>query len=306
MSRRAWRLALAAGLALLVAAEVIVRGVGLVDFPVYAVDSQVGYYPQPNQAGRLMQKRHWVFNDRSMGIAAPWKATDKTDILLIGNSVVLGGTPYDQPAKVTPLMQSQLAATCAVWPVATGGWSAVNALNFLERNTDIVDGNDFFVWEYMAHGLTRPTAWLGEAKFPTHTPLWAGGYVMHKWLDEWIASPPAQVPATAATVADNYQRFEAMLSRLARAGHRRGSGIVLLYPDRNQLAGARLGLEWMPERPRIERMARDHGLLIVDVASQPQWTDTLYRDDVHPTPQGNAVLAGILVRAVRQALGGGC
>ena len=304
MSPRTLRGVSAGLVALLVVTEVVVRSAGLVDFPIYQVDDHVGYLPQPNQAGTLMHARHWVFNDRSMGIATPWKASDKTDILLIGNSVVLGGTPYDQIDKIAPLMQSRLAAACAVWPVATGGWSAVNALNFLERNPDLVDGTDFFVWEYMAHGLTRPTPWLGETKFPTRTPLWAGGYVVHKWFVEWLAAPPPQGLATAATVADNYRRFDAMLARLSRADQ--PAGIVLLYPDRNQLAGARLGLEWMPERPRIERMAHEHGLLVVDVSSQPEWTDALYRDDVHPTREGNVVLAGILVRAVRLALGGGC
>lgn len=310
MSRRAWRLALAAIGALLVVVEVTVRALGLVDFPIYTVDPDIGYFLQPNQAGAFLGKNRWVFNDRSLGVGAAWQPSHRTNVVVIGNSVVLGGNPYDQKDKVVPLIQSQLGATCAVWPVATGGWSTVNETRFLERNPDIVQGTDLFVWEYAAHGLTRPTAWRGEELFPTQRPLWATGYLLRKPLFERFPPPPNLVPATAATVADNYARFEQMLAQLSvpRSDKklRKPTGIIFLYPDRNQLEGARLGLEWLPDRARIERIAAAHGLTVIDVSSQPQWTDSMYRDDVHPTPAGNAALAAILAPVIRQALGGGC
>lgn len=306
MKARSAIAALALVAASLVAVEAGVRWCGVVDFPIYALDDHVGYQPQPAQSGRFLGTNRWVFNDRGLGVEAPWRPSDKTDVVVIGNSVVLGGNPYDQQDKLAPLIQAQLGASCAVWPVATGGWSTVNELRFLERNPDIVAATDFFVWEYMAHGMTRPTLWRGDELFPTRRPLWATGYLLRKLYFEHFPPSFKQAPATAASVAENYARFEAMVAKLSRTGGRQPPGIVFLYPDRNQLEGARLGLEWLSDRPQVNRIAAAHGLLVVDVASQPQWVDALYRDDVHPTREGNAVLADILARAIHQALGGGC
>lgn len=310
MTRSALRLSLVAVLTLLLVIEATVRAVGLVDFPIYALDHDIGYLPRSNQSGAFIGTNRWVFNDRSLGVGAAWRPHDRTNIVVIGNSVVLGGNPYDQQDKVVPLIQSQLEVSCAVWPVATGGWSTVNETRFLERNPDIVSGADFFLWQYAAHGLTRPTPWRGEELFPTQRPLWATGYVLRKMLFEWFPPPPLLVSATAESVADNYARFEEMLVKLSLpkpgGNPHKPAGVIFLYPDRSQLEGAHLGLEWLPDRARIDRIAATHGLTVIDVSKQPQWTDAMYRDDVHPTRAGNAALARILAHAIRQALGGRC
>ncbi len=306
MSGRAWRLALLAVVALFAVVEVGVRSLGLVDFPIYAVDDSVGYFPQPNQAGAFLGKNRWVFNGSSMGIEAPWKPSDRTDVLLIGNSVILGGNNYDQPDKVAPLMQMRVDAKCAIWPVATGGWGTVNEYRFLDRHPDIVEGADFFVWEIMAHQMAGPQSWTRETATPTQHPWWATGYVVRKLLHDkfpqWKLPEPERRSISAAELANYYQQFEAMLERLQRASRRKPAGIIFLYPDRQQLQGARQGLEWFTERDRIERIAASHGLVLIDITSYPQWTDAMYRDQVHPTAEGNAVLAEILGQRLRQLL----
>lgn len=309
MSRRSGRLALATGLALLVVTEVAVRALGLVDFPIYAVHGDIGYFPQPNQSGAFLGRNRWVFNERSMGIETPWKPSGRTtDVLLIGNSVVLGGNNYDQPDKVAPQMQRHVGAQCAIWPVATGGWGTVNEYRFLERHPDIVEGTDFFVWEIMAHQMAGPQRWTRETAIPTQHPWWATGYVVRKLLQDqfpqWTLPAPERHSVSDAELANYYQRFELMLDRLSRASGRQPAGIVFLYPDRQQLQGARQGLEWLTDRPQIERIAAAHHLVLIDVTRYPQWTDAMYRDQVHPTAQGNAVLANILTQALRLDLPG--
>jgi hypothetical protein len=64
-----------------------------------------------------------------MGVAAAWQPSERTDILLIGNSVVSGGNAYDQPEKLTSRLQEKLGQHCAAWPVAAGGWATVNTAN---------------------------------------------------------------------------------------------------------------------------------------------------------------------------------
>ena len=149
-----WAVVALASLALLVLTELGVRVAGLVDFPTYLRDDYFGYVPRPEQSGRFLTTNAWFFNDRSMGVAEPWRPQpERTDILLIGNSIVLGGNPYDQKDKLGPLVQSLLNATCKVWPVAAGGWSTVNEFRFLERRPDVAAGADFFIWEVMAYQM---------------------------------------------------------------------------------------------------------------------------------------------------------
>lgn len=308
MNRHQWGWGAAVGVATLITVEVAVRALGWVDFPVYAMDAEIGYYPQPNQAGSFLGKNRWVFNDRSMGIEKPWQPSDRTDVLLIGNSVILGGNNYDQPDKVTPQMQKHVTEQCTIWPVATGGWGTVNEYRFLDRHPDIVGGADFFIWEIMAHQMAGAQGWTRETAIPTHHPWWATGHVVRKLLHDnfpqWTLPTPRPQTVSHEELDHYYRQFEAMLTRLERNAGRKPAGIIFLYPDRQQLQGARQGLEWLADREKFVNIASAHGLVLIDITRYPQWTDAMYRDQVHPTAQGNAVLATILTQALRRTMPG--
>ena len=237
-----------------------------------------------------------------MGIAEHWNPAGRTDILVIGNSVVLGGNSYDQDDKLVPQIQRRLGPACAAWPVAAGGWNAVNELRFLESNPDIVAGADFFVWEYMAQGFARAAPWTSDTAFPTDRPLWATANVVRKVLAERFPNPPPAAAAPPGNPEDNAAAFAAMLARLSRRTPPRTAGIVVLYPDRREFARARQGLEWLPERAWVESLAVANRLRMIDLAREPRWTEAMYRDAVHPTREGNALIAEIVAEVVRASL----
>src|SRR6476620_6499984 len=137
---------------LLAAAELISRLSGIVDVPTYSVDDEIGYIPAPNQSGRFLNRNAWVFNDRSMGTGKNWDPTKRQNLLLIGNSIVIGGNPLDQKERLGTLIEKNLNGKYDVWPVAAGGWSNVNETVYLNRNPDVVSHANFFVWEYMDGG----------------------------------------------------------------------------------------------------------------------------------------------------------
>lgn len=287
--------------ALVALTELGVRVAGLADFPTYMRDDYFGYVPRPGQSGRFLQTNAWFFNDRSMGVAEPWQPLpNRTDILLIGNSIVLGGNLYDQKDKLGPLIQSRLNATCAVWPVAAGGWSTVNEFRFLERHPDVPAGADFFIWEVMANQMDGAASWQRETMHPTEHPLWATAYVVRKALDQRFPSTAKFVQRAPADAAPHYAQFEKMVAQLVASGRRRRGGVIFLYPDQRQLVSARRGQAWLPERDRISRIAVANGLGIVDIANEPRWTEAMYRDGVHPTEEGNRMLALILEEAVHR------
>jgi len=289
---------------LLAVTELAVRLSGVGDFATYNVDGQIGYIPKPNQSGSFLRTHTWVFNDRSMGTALPWDPAKRPDILLIGNSIVMGGNPFDQKDKLGPQIQGLIGEAYAVWPIAAGGWTNVNEMVYLGRNPDVAQAGRFFVWEYMSGGLSALASWHSDYTFPRDHPLWASWYAFQRYVwPHLFHAHLSELPPVGAPEPEQVKRFEASLAGLCRGTKPKCPGLLFLYPAKTELLQARQGREWLKERGEIERIAVENGLSILDIAKWPQWNEDLYREDgVHPTVQGNVVLATILSAAIREGL----
>lgn len=286
-----------------ISTETGIRLSGIIDFPTYTIGNDIGYIPKPAQSGTFLNKNSWVFNDRSMGTENHWNPSKRPNILVIGNSVVMGGNPYAQKDKVGPLIQRGVGESYAVWPIAAGGWTNVNQTVYLEKNPDVAKAANFFIWEYMSGGLSRLNAWPGEYVFPSKKPTWASWYVLRRYLlPRFIEFNMNDLPPTGTLHPSNLANFESAISRLASASSKKIPGILFIYPVEAEFFAAKNGVEWLPERKVIEKIAASHGLKIVDIARHPEWNENLYRDGIHPTGEGNVVLARILVSAVTDAL----
>jgi hypothetical protein len=302
--RISWRAALLSLLVVLGGVELGVRASGLVDFPLYDTDGQIGYIPKPSQAGSFMNENTWVFNDKSMGTAQLWQPQGKLNVLLIGNSIIMGGNPYPQDRKVGPLVQARLGERFAVWPIAAGGWSNVNQSVYMQRHPEVSKAASFFVWEYMQGGLSRPNQWAGEYVFPTHKPPVATWYFLRRYvLPKFFSFNMNELPPTGQTAQQNVEFFERELSRLCASTGRAVPGILFIYPAKQQYQQGRAGQEWLQERQQIEGIAKAHHLNVVDVSTRPEWNESMYREGTHPTVQGNEVLAGILAAEIAATMG---
>jgi len=83
---------------------------------------------------------------------------------------------------------------------------------------------------------------------------------------------------------------EAALHSFLRSTDKRVT--VVLYPDKPEsLDRAR----WRQTiSPHVELLRRAGVARIIDVMDDPRWSHGYYRDGIHPTPQGYAVLARII------------
>jgi lysophospholipase L1-like esterase len=94
-----------------------------------------------------------------------------------------------------------------------------------------------------------------------------------------------------------------MITSLSHATGSSPANIIWLYPKEFEYLEAKNGKEWLSDRAEIDSIAAAAGVTVVDIANQPEWNETLYRaDGVHPTVEGNAVLANILAAAFRNSL----
>jgi hypothetical protein len=198
-----------------------------------------------------------------------------------------------------------LGGAYQIWPAAIGGWTNVNEMAYLRRNTDVVKAADFFVWEYMSGGLSGPNPWAGDYVFPSHRPLWATGYVIRRYvLPRFFNFNTNELPRSGE-LQDHYLKdFRASIALLRDSTKRVHPGMIFLYPTKKELLVAKQPGGWLQERAALDALCADYGLTLVDVAANPRWQPSLYRDGVHPTIEGNVVLAGILSAAIAASLAG--
>jgi hypothetical protein len=103
-----------------------------------------------------------------------------------------------------------------------------------------------------------------------------------------------ELPPAGDANGQNVKRFDQELQRLDGC-----PGFLLLYPVREELHAARHGKPWMPEYDAVTSLARKHHLGVIDVAEDPRWNESKYRDGIHPTITGNHVLAEVIGEAVQ-------
>lgn len=302
MNRSKWiKAALGLPVLGLILAEGAVRGAGMVDFPIYDHNDSIGYIVKPNQAGKFLNKNAWAFNALSMPTADAWNPKVRPNLLLIGNSIIMGGNPYDQNDKVAPLLQAKLGGKVSVWPVAIGGWTNVNEAAYLEQHPDVAKSANYFIWEYMQGGLSQLAPWHSDYVFPSHNPLWATGYVLRRYvLPKFIHFGNAsELPPTGALDSANLMRFERQIDVLCKAVGKDTSGTLFLYPTKAQLILARQGKEWLPERGALLLVAKRHHLRVVDLAVHREWKESFYREGTHPTVEGNQAITSLLKRELK-------
>ena len=294
-------LAVATVFSTLVLGEFLVRMLGFVDFPIYETDGQIGYVIKANQHGVFLRTNDWYFNNESMPVQKDFEPNDHPNVLLIGNSIIMGGNAYKQQDKLTPIIQHRLGAWPVVWPIAIGGWTQINEMVYLDRHPEVVRTADYIAWEYMNGGLSGANPWQSEYTFPTHHPVYATWYFIRRYLLSRLPSfSQSELPVLGDASAENIETFDRHVGSLVGSIAKPHKGFIWLYPTTEQLSEARASKEWLPERAQIERIATQNKLRVIDIASYPQWNNNLYRDGVHPTTQGNKILADILTQEMRK------
>jgi hypothetical protein len=277
----------------MVSLEILVRAAGLTNFPLYDREPGVDYIARANQAGRFLGRNRWAFNDRHLGVDGAWRAGAHPNVLLVGNSIVMGGNPFDQPEKLGPQLERRLEGL-TVWPAATGGWSTVNEMAFLDDNRDVEASADAVIWEVMPGQFARANPWQGELTFPTRRPVCAFCYVAMRYgvARFWPALAGRETAAPGPRSAAQAARFLAWAEEIARTQHKPLT--ILLYPT---LADWRAAREGRPpaDEAFVRQVASQSGARLIDLMRDPRWSEVYYRsDETHPTPAGVTALAQIL------------
>jgi hypothetical protein len=155
-------------LAIFLILEIVTRLTRISDFPLYEANNKIGYIPQSNQKGKFLWTNDWIFNEYHMG-ANTFKPSNAEDILLIGDSIVLGGNPLKETEKLGPSLKRKINA--AVWPISAGSWGMRNEIIYLNSNPDVVQNIDTFIFVWNSGDFDQASSWSCDLTHPTHAPI---------------------------------------------------------------------------------------------------------------------------------------
>lgn len=289
-----------------VGVELWIRSQGIVDFPIYDTDEGIGYIPKAGQQGSYLNRFPWLVNERNM-TAGPWKPNEKPDLLLIGDSIVWGGEEYRHEEKLGPQLQKHLPGW-SVWAVGASSWSVFNEAEYLKRNPEVMEATDFLLWELNSEDFAAKAGFFTDANTPRARPWSATVYAIRKYLlpvdfKGWLRGMVNQIQPPPVRPSVDPRIAEDKLIEALNLFERRGVPmLILVYPNRaewvaRQQANGRPTMIYEAFLKRIQGLQFSK-LRVVDGRTMSPWSEGDYRDDIHPTAEGNDRLAQFLAKEV--------
>lgn len=164
----------------LIVTEIVLRiGLGLGNPVLSQADSYTGYRFQPNQKLSRFGKRieYNQYSQRSNPIT-PEKLQGTLRILMVGDSVLNGGSPTDQAQIISERLKSKLQTTgksIEVLNASAGSWGIGNQLGYLREFGTFQ--SDAVILQIGTHDLTQPTSKSDrvghDPNYPTHPSMLA-------------------------------------------------------------------------------------------------------------------------------------
>jgi lysophospholipase L1-like esterase len=274
--------------ALALVLEVAARVSGAVDFPLYHADNQIGYIPAPSQQGAFLRKNTWRFNSLSMGAAEFAPSPAAFDVLLVGDSVVLGGNPFREPDRLGPQLSNVLGSP--VWPISAGSWALRNELTYLRLHPNVVRAADAVVFVVNSGDFDQASSWACELTHPQEKPALATVYLFRKYVHGSCDSLRPDMKVPDGNWKDDLTAF---LSRPEAEGK---PILFFLYPNRAEAEDPKLAASQL--EVHIDELRALGIQQTVSVVRDPRWKVGHYQDSVHPTPDGARVLATIIADGI--------
>lgn len=234
-----------------------------------------------------MRTHDWHFNSLHMGAEEfTGQSNDRVrDVLLIGDSIVLGGNPLRDSERLGPALAIALKAR--VWPISAGSWALQNELTWLNENHQVLDRVDDLVILSNSGDFDVPSSWGCSWTHPRTKPTSALWYVLGKYV---FKLPCEGTPANLRVILkDPFIMLHEFLTTVPP----NVKVTLFLYPNKAEDST----VESLRGVEQYEAKLRAAGIqTIYSIGRDSRWIgkSNLYRDDIHGTPAGNKVLADVM------------
>ncbi|TVQ52991.1 MAG: SGNH/GDSL hydrolase family protein [Spirulina sp. DLM2.Bin59] len=312
--KRQWRWICGGALSGVLLIELGLRwGFGLGNPVLSMADEATGYRFQPHQ--RVMrfgnEMIYNAYSQRSGPVVMP-KPADQLRILMIGDSVLNGGTLTDQADIITEALQTRLKATginAKVLNASAGSWGIGNQWGYLQSFGTF--DSDLLILQIGTHDLIQPTS-RGDRvgvdfNYPDRRPLLALQEVWQRYLyppmaRRWGWPLPAEIPAPQDIDAQ-WQKNRTTLRAIVEWSRQQNLPVwVLFVPYRVEVIPKPLEPLYYEE---FFAFLAAENIPVVDLHQlwqeiPPSTVASFYRDSVHLTAEGNWAVAIALQAALEE------
>jgi lysophospholipase L1-like esterase len=283
--------------------------------PLYQGDPEIGYLLAPNQRLRRFGNRIEI-NQYSMrsGEIQAHRLPSALRVLVLGDSIVNGNWWTDQSATLPALIEQQMMAqglppdypSIEVLNVSANSWGPRNQLAYLKRFGTfeaqvlilVINTDDLFGTEPTALQVGR------DRNYPDQAP----GLALLELFNRYVKKQ-GPIPGLAAIQNEGGDRVGHNLDAI--------TGIIGQIKDREQaivLAHTPLKREVLPPGPRdyemvarqrLQTLTEQQAIPYIDFLvpfQQHPTPETLYRDHIHLSPEGNHLVAQAIAQGTQPAL----
>ena len=285
------------GAMLLGATELTLRYLRYDEFPIYDTDSKIGYIPKPDQAGCFKGRYCWNLNEHSM-LNEPWVADREHGVLVIGDSLVWGEVQMAPRDKLGACMQSVEGGRYRIWSVGAGSWSNLNEVEYLNRNEDVTRNIHGLVWIANSGDFSYRSEWSSDLTHPRRRPRFLLGYLaakvaaprLRQYLPAFLQPHEPENAPDSEVSAEAARELRAWLNAAPRDLLRHS--LFVWYPDAAELKARDPATTHL--LGEVQKIVEAGGLSFFDLRGDPRWRSDCYRDAIHPSAEGNRVLASVL------------
>lgn len=304
------------GLALIL--EVGLRLLGFGNPLIYIADPEIGYLLAPSQRTKRFGNRIEInqYSMRSQNITC-LRPRATLRVLLLGDSVANGAWWTDQQQTISAQIETQLKLMLdngsiigsdleqiEVLNASANSWGPRNQLAYLKRQGSfeaqivvlLLNTDDLFA--------TAPTSIpVGrDRNYPAHKPLFAITEVWQRYL---IAAPT--IPEMQVVNAEKGDRvgfnLEAIRQINILANTANAQFLLAMTPLLREISHSR-DYE-LKARERLTEFAQDQQITYLDFLEEfngIQTPESLYRDHIHLSPQGNQKVSETITRSLQPLL----
>ena len=294
--------AVAIALGLLVAGEIGLRVLfGFGNPLLYIADDRIGYLLAPNQRTRRFGNRVEInqYSMRSESIA-PQPDAATLRILLLGDSIAGGGWWTDRDDTISTRMAECLRERSGRQPVevlnaSANSWGPRNELAYLEQFGHfqsraivlLINTDDLFAIAPTSLPVGR------DRNYPARKPLLAWVEVIERYL-----LPEPQIPELDRLRQEGGDRVGKNLAAIEQIHTRLAAGgiplILALSPLKREVTPSGPKDYELKARDRLLELTRSHKIPFLDflpIFAEIEPPGALFRDTIHPTPEGNRILS---------------
>ncbi len=282
---------------------------------IYLPDQQIGYLLAPNQRtrklGNLIEINQYSMRSPAITIN---RSNTCLRVLLIGDSIANGGWWTDQADTISEILSQQIKSIIAdnsfsqieVLNASANSWNPRNELAYLQRfgtfNAQVIvlliNTDDLF-------GTAPISVQVGrDRNYPDSKPTLA----LIKAFQDFIL-PQKPIPEMAVVNAEAGDRVGFNLDAIAQIHHiAQNSDATLLLAMTPLLRETGTGKPRDYEliaRQRLTEFTENYKITYIDflpLFNDTQQKESLYRDNIHLSPQANKLVSVVIMRSLLQLL----